>query len=74
MASVSTIFGNFNEEQLKALKDALNEMGQCMQKMDTEKDIIKDIIDATHDNLKIPKRFLNVWLLFIIRIRSVNKW
>ena len=58
MASVSTIFGNFNEEQLKTLKDALNEMAQCMQKADTEKLIIKDIVDATYDNLKIPKKIL----------------
>ena len=58
MASVSTIFGNFNEEQLKTLKDALNEMAQCMQKADTEKLVIKDIVDATYDNLKIPKKIL----------------
>jgi hypothetical protein len=59
MTSVSTIYGNLNEEQLKSLKGSLEEITLHMKKIDSEKVSIKDIVDITHDNLKLPKKIIS---------------
>lgn len=59
MTSVSTIYGNLNEEQLKSLKGSLDEIALHMRKIDTEKVSIKDVVDATHDSLKLPKKIIS---------------
>lgn len=58
MTTVQTLFGNFNEEQLKTLKDAISEINSSMTKIDSENEAIKDIVDATFDALKIPKKII----------------
>ena len=58
MTTVQTLFGNFNEEQLKTLKDAISEINSSMTKIDSENEAIKDIIDGTFDALKIPKKII----------------
>jgi len=47
MITVQTLFGNFNEEQLKTLKDAISEINSSMSKIDSENEAIKDIVDGT---------------------------
>jgi len=56
--AVQTLFGNFNDEQLKTLKSAVDEMITVLYKMDANKTEMKDILDATYDTLKIPKKIL----------------
>jgi len=56
--AVQTLFGNFNDEQLKALKGSVDEMINVMYKMDANKAEMKDILDTTYDTLKIPKKIL----------------
>lgn len=58
MPTIQTLFGTFNDEQLKALKSAVDEMVLVMHKTDTLKRDMKDIIDSTHDLLKIPKKII----------------
>jgi len=58
MPTIQTLFGTFNDEQLKALKNAVDEMVLVMHKTDTLKGDMKDIIDSTHDLLKIPKKII----------------
>ena len=58
MTTIQTLFGTFNEEQLKALKGALDEMNDVMFKQEQLSTSMKDIIDATHDSLKVPKKIL----------------
>ncbi len=58
MTTVQTLFGTFNDEQIKALKGNLEEMIVVMQKQDRLKAEMKDIIDANFEALKIPKKIL----------------
>jgi hypothetical protein len=58
MTTVQTLFGTFDENQLKTLAGAIDEMVLVMHRMDSEKESMKDIIDATYDNLKLPKKII----------------
>lgn len=58
MTTVQTLFGNFNEEQLKSLKNSISEINDSMAKIDSENEAIKDIVDSTFDALKIPKKII----------------
>ena len=58
VTTIQTLFGTFNEEQLKALKGALDEMNDVMFKQEQLSTSMKDIINAAHDSLKVPKKIL----------------
>ena len=58
MATISTLFGTFNDEELHALKGAIDEMIVVMEKQDAQRLAMKDILDSTFDTLKIPKKIL----------------
>lgn len=58
MTTIQTLFGTFNEEQLKALKGALDEMNDVMFKQEQLSTAMKDILNAAHDSLKVPKKIL----------------
>lgn len=58
MSAIQTLFGTFNDEQIKSLKGAIDEMMIVMQKQDALKVEMKDIVDATYDSLKLPKKIL----------------
>lgn len=58
MTTIQTLFGTFNDEQLKALKGALDEMNDVMFKQEQLSTSMKDILTATHDTLKVPKKIL----------------
>jgi hypothetical protein len=58
MAAVQTLYGTFSEEQMKSLKGAIDEMEMVMHKQDALKEEMKDILDATFDALKIPKKII----------------
>ena len=48
-----------NPEDRKKIKQALIEISDSMTRIDAEKDLIKDIIQDTSDNFKLPKKYLN---------------
>jgi hypothetical protein len=58
MTTIQTLFGTFDDEKIKALKGNLEEMIIVMQKQDRLKAEMKDIIDASFEALKIPKKIL----------------
>jgi hypothetical protein len=58
MTTVITLYGSFDENQLKSIRDALSEISNEMTVIDSHKEAIKDVIDALHDNFKIPKKVL----------------
>jgi hypothetical protein len=58
MTAVTTLYGSFDENQLKSIRDALSEISNEMTVIDSHKEAIKDVIDALHDNFKIPKKVL----------------
>lgn len=53
---VQTLSVNLSDDQLKALKDAIDEICVSFTKIDSENEQIKDIISATYDFLKVPKK------------------
>ena len=58
MTAVTTLYGSFDENQLKSIRDALNEISNEMVVIDSHKEAIKDVINALYDNFKIPKKVL----------------
>jgi len=58
MTAVATLYGSFDENQLKSIRDALSEISNEMSVIDSHKEAIKDVIDALYDNFKIPKKVL----------------
>jgi hypothetical protein len=55
---VQTLFGTFDEKQLKSLKGYIDEVVLHIQKNEANNAAIKDIIDIAHDELKIPKKIV----------------
>ena len=58
MTKVNTLFGSFDEDQLKKLKGYIDEVVLHMNRNKSNNDAIKDIIDAANDELKIPKKIV----------------
>jgi hypothetical protein len=54
--TIQTLYGTFDEKQLKQLKSAIDEIDMEMSKIDDMNEYITDICDVTHQNLGIPKK------------------
>jgi len=55
---VTTLYGTFDEKQLRALKGYIDEIILYLQKNDSNNLAIKDILEIGHDELKIPKKVI----------------
>lgn len=55
---ITTLYGTYNEEKLKAIKSAIDEINVSQTKIDFEKQLQKEIIDVAFDNFKIPKKII----------------
>lgn len=42
----------------KAIKDALQEISNSLTRIEAERDMIKDILQAVQDNQKVPKKYV----------------
>ncbi len=58
MTKVNTLFGSFDDDQLKKLKGYVDEVVLHMNKNKANNEAIKDIIDAANDELKVPKKIV----------------
>lgn len=58
MTKVNTLFGSFDEEQLKKLKGYIDELVLHMSKNQGNNEAMKDIVDFANDELKIPKKIV----------------
>lgn len=58
MTKVNTLFGSFDEEQLKKLKGYIDEIVLHMNRNKANNEAVKDIIDAAYDELKLPKKIV----------------
>jgi hypothetical protein len=58
MTTVTTVFGDLNEADLKALKSSMKEMSDSMTRMAGERNFIKDEIDALFEKYNIPKKLI----------------
>jgi len=58
MTKVNTLFGSYDEDDLKKLKGYIDEVVLHMHRNDGNNQAIKDIVDIAYDELKIPKKIL----------------
>jgi 5,10-methylenetetrahydrofolate reductase len=58
MTKVNTLFGSFDVVQLKQLKGYIEEVVLHMQRNDSNNQAIKDIIEVSNEELKIPKKII----------------
>jgi hypothetical protein len=55
---VQTLYGTFDEKQLRALKGYIEEMVVCMTRIKSTSQSMADILSLAHDELKIPKKII----------------
>lgn len=55
---VTTLYGTFDEKQLKSLKGYIDEIVLHIQKNEANNQAIKDIIEIGHVELKLPKKII----------------
>jgi hypothetical protein len=58
MPTIQTLFGTFDDKQLKELKGAITEINEHQYNIKVKQNQIKEIIDVTYDNLKVPKKLI----------------
>ena len=58
MTKVNTLFGSFDDEQLKTLKGYIEEVVVHMSRNASNSEAIKDIINVANDELKVPKKII----------------
>jgi hypothetical protein len=58
MTTIQTLFGTFDDKQLKELKGAITEINEHMYNVKVKQNQIKEIVDVTFDNLKVPKKII----------------
>ena len=58
MTKVNTLFGSFDDDQLKQLKGYVDEMVMYMNRSKTNSEAISDIVSIAHDELNIPKKII----------------
>ena len=55
---VNTIFGDFKEDDLKIIRDAIQEIAKHYNIIQEENLGIKNIVDSVYDQYKIPKKIV----------------
>jgi hypothetical protein len=58
MTQVTTLYGTFDEKQLKSLKGYIEEIGVCMSRNKATAESMADVINLAYDELKIPKKII----------------
>jgi hypothetical protein len=58
MPTIQTLFGTFDDKQLKELKGAITEINEHMFNIKQKQNQIKEIVDVTFENLKVPKKII----------------
>ena len=58
MPTIQTLFGTFDDKQLNELKGAITEINEHMFNIKQKQNQIKEIIDVTFENLKVPKKII----------------
>jgi hypothetical protein len=56
--AVQTLFGTFDEKQLKVLRGYVDEIVLCMNRTKSNNESIADILELANDELKLPKKIV----------------
>jgi len=55
---VQTLYGEFDEKQLKSLKGYIDEIIVCMDRAKSNAQSMNDIISLANDELNVPKKII----------------
>jgi hypothetical protein len=55
---IQTLYGDFDEKQLKSLKGYIEEIIVCMERSKSTAQSMSDIVNLAYDELKIPKKII----------------
>ena len=58
MTQVTTLYGTFDEKQLKSLKGYIEEIGVCLARNKATTESMADIVNLAYDELNIPKKII----------------
>lgn len=58
MTQVTTLYGTFDEKQLKTLKGYIEEICHCLARNKSTTESMNDMINLAYDELKIPKKII----------------
>ena len=56
--TVSSSFGTFSDEQLKVLKNGMKELSDVFTMQESQREVVKEIINSVYEELKIPKKII----------------
>ena len=58
MTQVTTLYGTFDEKQLKSLKGYIEEICVCLARNKATTESMADIVNLAYDELNIPKKII----------------
>lgn len=58
MTTVQTLFGTFDDKQIVELKGYIDEINEHVYTIDQKNRMIKEIVDAAYDKMKVPKKII----------------
>lgn len=56
--TVASTFGTFDEEQLNTLKKGLSELSDVYTMQESQKEVVKEIVNHLKEELKLPKKMI----------------
>lgn len=56
--TVASTFGTFTEEELKILKNGMKELSDVFTMQESQREVVKEIINSVYEELKIPKKII----------------
>lgn len=56
--TVASTFGTFTNEELKVLKNGMRELSDVFTMQESQREVVKDILNSLHEELKIPKKII----------------
>jgi hypothetical protein len=56
--TVASTFGTFTNEELKVLKNGMKELSDVFTMQESQREVVKDILNSLHEELKIPKKII----------------
>lgn len=56
--TVASTFGTFTNEELKILKNGMRELSDVFTMQESQREVVRDILNSLHEELKIPKKII----------------
>ena len=56
--TVASTFGTFTNEELKVLKNGMRELSDVFTMQESQREVVRDILNSLHEELKIPKKII----------------